>query len=92
MEIMEAIVELNDSAFKHGCTEADIRSAIDTWLYDDIWDDRADKHLLIGFDMHSNLLEVMYNVKYEQTLNVFHAMKCRNMYLRLLARPPGAGR
>ena len=89
---MEAVVEFNASAFKHGCTEADIRNAINTWLYDDIWDDRADKHLLIGFDTHGNLLEVMYNVKSEQTLNVFHAMKCRNIYLRLLPLPSGEGR
>jgi hypothetical protein len=27
---------------------------------------------------------VMYNTKDEQTINVFHAMKCRNIYLRLL--------
>jgi hypothetical protein len=83
---MEAIVEFNDSAFKHGCTEEDIRNAINTWIYDDIWDVSMDKHLLIGFDMHNNLLEVMYNVKTEQMLNVFHAMKCRNIYLRLLSR------
>ena len=84
---MEAVVEFNVSAFKHGCTEADIRNAIATRLYDDVWDASADKHLLIGFDMQSNLLEVMYNVKSEQTLNIFHAMKCRKIYLRLLSPP-----
>jgi hypothetical protein len=67
-----------------GCTEADICNAIATWLYDDLWDAETDKHLLIGFDLHGNLLEVMYNANDDQTLNVFHAMKCRNIYLRLL--------
>jgi hypothetical protein len=83
-ERIQIAVEFNDAAFKHGCTERDIRNAIGTWLYDDMWDTGTDKHLIIGFDTHGNLLEVMYNVKDEQTLNVFHAMKCRNTYLRLL--------
>jgi hypothetical protein len=30
------------------------------------------------------LLEIMYNVIDEQTVNVFHAMKCRSIYLSLL--------
>jgi hypothetical protein len=58
---MEAVVEFNNAVFKHGCTEADIRSAINTRLYDDMWDGMADKHLLISFGTHGNLLEVMYN-------------------------------
>jgi hypothetical protein len=30
------------------------------------------------------LLEIMYNIIDEHTVNVFHAMKCRNTYLSLL--------
>jgi hypothetical protein len=71
MEDEQLIVMFNDSAFRHNCTEADIRHAIDTWLYDDLWDDKTDKYLLIGFDMNGNLLEVMYNTQDRQTLNVF---------------------
>ncbi|GMO29203.1 MAG: hypothetical protein Pg6A_17270 [Termitinemataceae bacterium] len=84
-ERTQVVVEFNQSAFKHGCTEADIRNAIGTWLYDDVWDTVTDKHLIIGFDTQGNLLEIMYNIKGGETLNVFHAMKCRNTYLRLLA-------
>jgi hypothetical protein len=83
----QIVIEFNESAFKHGCTEADICNAIAAWLYDDLWDAETDKHLLIGFDLNGNVLEVMYNANDDQTLNVFHAMKCRNIYLRLLDTP-----
>jgi hypothetical protein len=64
---MDIVVKYVDSAFEHGCTEADMRNAINTWLYDDIWDEAVDKHLLLGFDCRQNLLEIMYNVIDEQT-------------------------
>jgi hypothetical protein len=76
-------VEFNPSAFKHGVTEAAIRHAIINVVYDDVWDDAADKHLLLGFDNNGNPVEVMYNVIDEQTINVFHAMKCRSVYYHL---------
>jgi len=82
---MYVAVEFNPSAFKHGITEAAIRQAIVNAIYDDIWDDASDKHLLMGFDNGGNLLEVMYNVIDEQSINVFHAMKCRSIYYDLLA-------
>jgi hypothetical protein len=50
-------------------------------------DDNTDigsKHLLIGFDRNANHLEIMYNVIDEDTLVVFHAMKCRNIFLPLI--------
>ena len=82
---MHIIIELNSSAFKHGLSEIAIRHAIsDAVVYDDIWDDDADKHLLLGFDNNGNLLEIMYNVIDEQSINVFHAMKCRSIYFHLL--------
>jgi hypothetical protein len=50
----------NESAFKHGVTELDIRWAFRTNLYDAILQD--DKFLLIGFDIRGNTIEVMYNI------------------------------
>jgi hypothetical protein len=47
---MEACIKFVPSAFKHGITEAQIRSVILNWRYDDIDVDAPDKHLLIGFD------------------------------------------
>ena len=81
---MNIAIEFNPSAFNHGITEAAIRCAIINVVYDDIWDDVADKHLLLGFDNSGNLLEIMYNVIDDYGINVFHAMKCRNVYRRLL--------
>jgi hypothetical protein len=40
--------------------------------------------LLIGFDTKGNLIEVMYNIIDENSINIFHAMKCRKEYLKLL--------
>jgi len=81
---MKIVIEFNPSAFKHGITEAAIRDAIINIIYDDIWDENSDKHLLLGFDSSGNLLEIMYNVIDERTINIFHAMKCRSIYYRLL--------
>ena len=82
---MNIIIEFNSSAFKHGITEAAIRHAIiNAVVYDDIWDEDSDKHLLLGFDNSGRLLEIMYNVIDEYTINVFHAMRCRNIHFHLL--------
>ena len=81
---MEIFVKCVPSAFKHRITEANIRHAILNWRYDDIVEDDPGKHLLIGFDSNANLLEIMYNVIDEQTVRVFHAMKCTNVHLAML--------
>ena len=81
---MNIAIEFNPSAFKHGITEVAIRNAVINVIYDDIWDNVEDKHLLLGFDINGNLLEVMYNIIDEQAINVFHAMKCRNIYYHLI--------
>ena len=81
---VDIAVEFNQAAFTHGVSEKDIRNAIVNALYDDVWDEADDKHLLLGFDCKGNLLEVMYNIIDEQTVNVFHAMKCQRIYYHLL--------
>ena len=42
------------------------------------------KYLVIGFDKNANLLEIMYNVIDEDTINVFHAMECRKSFLHYI--------
>jgi hypothetical protein len=90
---MDLTIRYSQSAFKHGVTEADIRMAFDTARYDEILDEFDEnealdgKYLLIGFDRNANLLEVLYNVHDGDTINVFHAMKCRNIFLPLLSVP-----
>jgi len=73
----------NPSAFKHGISEEDIRTVIERWVYNGVLEDDNDKHLLLGFDTHANLLEIIYNVIDNQSINVFHAMKCRKAYYSL---------
>ena len=83
---MNIAIEFNPSAFNHDITQEAIRHAIINVIYDDIWDDVMDKHLLLGFDNNGNLLEIMYNVIDEISINVFHAMKCRSIYYHLLRK------
>jgi hypothetical protein len=51
-------------------------------------EDDPSKNLLIGFDRHANpkasLPEILYNVIDEDTVQVFHAMKCRSALIPLL--------
>jgi hypothetical protein len=85
---MDIAIEFNPSAFKHGVIEADIRWAFDTAKYDGWFNrgkaDGKDKYLLIGFDRNGNPLEILYNVIDDNSINVFHAMKCRNIYYHLI--------
>jgi hypothetical protein len=83
---MDVTVKCVPSAFKHGVTERNIRHAILNWKYDDTFEEDSEKHLLIGFDHNANLLEIMYNVIDEQTIKVFHAMKCTNTFRVLLVQ------
>jgi hypothetical protein len=86
---MHIEIVFNKSAFKHGITEQDIHSALTTFLVDVAFGDNIDeydKFLIIGFDTKGNLLEIMYNIIDGQNINIFHAMKCRKEYLKLLER------
>jgi len=80
---MAIAIEFNPSAFKHGISEEDIQTAIERFVYNEIMEDDEKKHLLLGFDTHANLLEIIYNKIDEQTINIFHAMKCRKTYYSL---------
>jgi hypothetical protein len=81
---MDLKIVCKQSAFKHGVTKDDIRWAFNTAEYDNLVDEFENNYLLIRFDMRGNLLEVMYRDLGEDTVNVFHAMKCRTALLPLL--------
>jgi uncharacterized DUF497 family protein len=87
---MNVAIVFNPAAFKHGVDEADIRMVFDTAKYDGFIDeddpDAGNKHLVIGFDRKANLIEVLYNVISDDVIRVFHAMKCRSAFIRLLER------
>ncbi|GHV75552.1 hypothetical protein AGMMS49942_03730 [Spirochaetia bacterium] len=77
---MDVVIEFNPAAFKHHIAETDIRNAFMNALYDDVLDDSPGKHLLLGFDRNGTILEVLYNIIDENSINVFHAMNCRGIY------------
>ena len=76
------VVQINESAFRHGVTKEDIHRALATVVFDGLLPKYANKYLLIGFDRNSNLIEIMYNVRTDGSYNVFHAMKCRKEFYR----------
>jgi hypothetical protein len=73
----------NESAFKHGIAEDDIRMAFARPLFDGLLEGYANKFLLTGFDTRGNILEIMYNLVDEQTAHVFHADRCRKAFRML---------
>ena len=81
---MDFEIEYSRSAFKHGLTEADILWAFKTMEYDAALEEYANKHLLIGFDKSAGLIEVLYSVIDDNTILVFHAMKCRPAFIALI--------
>jgi hypothetical protein len=81
---MDDCIEFNRAAFKHGVTTIDILCAAKTFLYEEPVENEVNKNLLIGFNSHGNLIEVMYNRIDENTVNVFHAMPCRPELLKLI--------
>jgi hypothetical protein len=87
--IMDIAIEFNPSAFKHGISEEDIQTAIERFVYNEIMEDDGEKHLLLGFDTHANLLEIIYNKIDAQKINIFHAMKCRKAYYSLAEERKG---
>ena len=80
---MFTIYKYNDSAFKHGIGENDIRMAFARPLFDGLIEGYENKFLLTGFDTSGNMLEIMYNLVDEHTVYVFHAMRCRKAFRML---------
>ncbi|MCL2138440.1 MAG: hypothetical protein FWH41_02795 [Treponema sp.] len=79
---MDASIIYNKSAFKHGITENDIEWAFMHPIRNGLLNDYKNKYLLIGFDANGYPIEVMYNRINEDQVNVFHAMKCRKVFLK----------
>ena len=77
-------IEYTESAFGHGIAKADIAHAIVNRIRDKPMKKYINKYGLVGFDRSGNLLEVVYNPIDEDAILVFHAMKCRNSFLKSL--------
>jgi hypothetical protein len=81
---MESKFLFVQSAFKHGVTRIDIQKAIATKVYDGPLGDQENKYAILGFDAAGNPLEVFYNIIDDETIKIFHAMRCRNMVISQL--------
>ena len=77
-------IEFNNAAFRHGVTEGNIRYVLNHPRYEGPLEDDEDKFIVVGFDNSGNLLEILYNHIDDETINVFHAMKCRSIFFPLL--------
>jgi hypothetical protein len=72
------------SAFKHGVNEDDIQKAIETKIYDGLLENHDNTYAIVGFDAAGNPLEVFYNIIDDETINIFHAMRCRDTVIAQL--------
>ena len=81
---MEPEIIYVPSAFRHRQTKADIVRAFETFIYEDMLEDFDNKHLLLGFNTHGNLIEVLYNRISVNAIKVFHAMPCRKGFSELI--------
>jgi hypothetical protein len=77
---MEPKILFVPSAFKHGFSEADIRRAVRTRISEALIDEYEDTYAIIGFDSKGNLLEILYNLLDDQTMEVYHAMRYRKSF------------
>ena len=81
---MDVFVEFNEAAFRHGISKEDIFHALKSRIFDAAIEGLPEKHAVIGFDRTWNPLEIMYNPGDENTINVFHAMKARKSFIKML--------
>ena len=70
----------NESAFKHGISEDDIRRVFERSLFDGLIEGYDNKFLITGFSAKGNIIGIMYNLADEYTVHIFHAMRCRKIY------------
>ena len=81
---MDVTVEFNEAAFRHNISKEDILHAFQTKICDATVEGLPEKHAVIGFDHAWNPLEVMYNPVDDNTISVFHAMRARKSFIKML--------
>ncbi len=72
--------EILPSARKHGISDADMMHAFRNRIRERRLEE---KFLVVGPDNSGNLLELIYKVT-EESIVIFHAMKVRPKYLRIV--------
>jgi hypothetical protein len=81
---MDVIVEFNKSAFRYGISKEDILCAYMNRICDTDLGELSEKYAVIGFDRAGNPLEIMYNPVDDNTISIFHAMRSRNSFVKML--------
>jgi hypothetical protein len=81
---MHVVVEFNEAAFRHNIGKEDIMHALKSKIYAAAIEGLPEKYAVLGFDRAGNPLEVMYNPIDDNTINVFHAMKARKSFMKML--------
>jgi len=81
---MDVIVEFNESAFRHNFSKEDIINALKTRIYAAVVGEFPEKYIVIGFDCAGNPIEVAYNPIDDNSIYVFHAMKARKKFIKMI--------
>ena len=81
---MDLVVEFNKAAFRHKIDKEDILHALHTKICDAAVEGLPEKHAVIGFDRAWSPLEILYNPIDDNTISVFHAMRARNSFIKML--------
>ena len=81
---MEVIIEFNKAAFRHDVSREDILHAYRNRIYDASLGGLQEQYAVIGFDRAGNPLEIMYNPIDDDHINIFHAMKARDSFIKKL--------
>jgi hypothetical protein len=81
---MDVIVEFNEASFRHGIGKEDILFAYSNRIFDASINGLPEKYAVIGFDRAGNPLEIMYNPIDDNTISIFHAMKARKNFIKML--------
>ena len=79
-------VEILPSATKHGLSKEDILGALERSIYDETLQSDPNKTLSIGYDGEARLLEIIFHVISDEYIIVFHAMKCRKIYMERMLK------
>jgi len=81
---MDVVVEFNKSAFEHKIKKEDILHALKSKIYAASIEGFPEKYAIIGFDRAGNPLEIIYNPLDDNSIYVFHAMKLRKSFIKML--------
>ena len=81
---MDVVVEFNKSAFRHNISREDMLHALKNNIYAEMIEGLPEKYAVIGSDRAGNPLEIMLNPVDDSTICVFHAMRLRDSFIKML--------